>query len=82
MVLMATEFSLSTTCTLSISEVRELVDQLCDTYVASNIGDLIDDLPLTEKPTFKPVMQIGKSHPSIFKKKKEVYYIIARRRIA
>jgi hypothetical protein len=79
MVLMATQ---TATAIMSISEVYDLVEQLCDTYVACLVDDLINDLPITEKSTFKLVMQIGKSHPSIFKKKKEVYYIIARRRIA
>lgn len=79
----ATATDTTSTSTLSASSLAQLVDQLYDKYCCTSIGsDDLEDIFIPTKRVFKPRMKIGKSHPSIFKKKKEVYYVCARRRIA
>lgn len=85
MVMCATATDTTPTSTLTASDLAQLVDQLYDNYccTSTSIGsDDLEDVFIPTKRVFKPRMKIGKSHPSIFKKKKEVYYVCARRRIA
>jgi hypothetical protein len=76
----ATDTNISST--IPTSGLVQMIDQLYEYYTNTSIETIDIDVPIIKKSKYKPVMNIGNKVNNNYKKKKEIYHVCARRRIA